>query len=375
MKPKTMILMVVAVGCGLVASYLTRQLIRAQTQTATPAEPMVQVLVAKEKVAPWVTIKDPDKFFKLEEYPERLVPRRAIKDVEQMKNQRLNRAVDANRPVTEEDLLNSEQAGLVAQMKDGERAVAFKVNAESLAGGFVLPGSRVDVICTTRGNDASTRAILQNMLVLAVDTQHQRNNEQSSILGQTVTLAAKPQEAARLALASSIGELRLTLRTPGDNRPLSKVEVKIADLARLPAVDAQERPSDTDPGPVASSASLVPALPALPADEPKEPVKEPVKEVAPAPIPEPVKPAVVKVKKHVLTIFQGATRERAVFTPGEKDEEESNEDDSMARPEARPEPKLTVKPTEPRPLLPPVPGATKPSGTSGGRSTRAGKIQ
>src|SRR4051812_13309019 len=113
MKPKTMILMVVAVGCGLVASYLTRQLIRANGQTSAPAEPTVMVVVAKAKVPQLLQIKEPDKQFALVEYPERLAPKRALTNIERLQDQRLNKAVDIDKPVTEDDLLSKDQSGFV----------------------------------------------------------------------------------------------------------------------------------------------------------------------------------------------------------------------------------------------------------------------
>ncbi len=53
MKPKTMMLMVVAIGCGLAASYMTSKLL-AERNNAQTEEPKVKVLVAKIKVPAWV---------------------------------------------------------------------------------------------------------------------------------------------------------------------------------------------------------------------------------------------------------------------------------------------------------------------------------
>src|SRR5579884_633242 len=119
MKPKTMILMVVAVACGLVASYLTRQLIRAQGQQGQ-AEDTVQILVARQKIGPFVPIKEPDKMFTLVDYPERIAPKKALKDFAQLKDKRLNKFLDADKPITEDDLLTADHAGLEGLMKPGQ---------------------------------------------------------------------------------------------------------------------------------------------------------------------------------------------------------------------------------------------------------------
>ena len=60
MKPKTLILMVVAVGCGLAASYMTSKLLADRRQEA-PVEEKVDVLTAKIKVPQFTVIKEPDK--------------------------------------------------------------------------------------------------------------------------------------------------------------------------------------------------------------------------------------------------------------------------------------------------------------------------
>src|SRR5437870_12752847 len=84
MKPKTMILMVVAVACGLGASYMTSKLLADRNK---PQEtPGVPVLVAKERIPAWLAIKDPEKYFEIKEYPSELAPRRAINDFAQIKD-------------------------------------------------------------------------------------------------------------------------------------------------------------------------------------------------------------------------------------------------------------------------------------------------
>ena len=56
MKPKTMILMILAIVCGLVASYMTSQLIAQNKEE-------VIVLKTKGKMTQWSTIRDPDTQF------------------------------------------------------------------------------------------------------------------------------------------------------------------------------------------------------------------------------------------------------------------------------------------------------------------------
>src|SRR5947209_418121 len=162
MKPKTLVLMVVAVGCGLAASYMTSRLL-AERNKEQPTEAKVKVLVAKQKISPWVPIKEPEKFFVEKEVPESVAPKKALKSFEEVKDQKLCKVVNEESIVTTDDLLNKDQASLAHLMKPGQRAIALKVNAESLAGGFVLPGTHVDVVSTLRGgSEAETKTILQD---------------------------------------------------------------------------------------------------------------------------------------------------------------------------------------------------------------------
>jgi pilus assembly protein CpaB len=302
MKPKTMMLMIVAIGCGLAASYMTSRLL-AERNAAPVEEPKVTILVAKTRVPAWVPIKEPEKYFEEKEIPESVAPRRGLKELSKMKGQRLVQALSEGEYVLEDKLVNVEQAGLVAKLPPGMRAIAIKVNAESLAGGFVLPGYRVDVVATTRGNahDSSSKIILQNMLVLAVDTIASRDNQTSSILGSTVTLAATPEEAQRLSLAAALGELRLTLRTPDDNKIVRLPGAKWEDLGKPMhdgSVNKEEEPT------ALVSAPPVPPLPSLPKDAPPPmTLTEKKPEKAPPP-----------PQTHTMTIVSGDYVQKAVFT-------------------------------------------------------------
>lgn len=230
MKPKTMILMVVAVVCGLAASYMTSRLLA--DKAPPPPANTVTVLVSKQKINAWTPMKKPEDLFVQKEVPEGTYSPKCITDFKDLKNQALKAPLNQDMPVTKDDLLSEQTAGLVAELKNGERAVAIRVNPESLAGGFVLPGSKVDVMYTMKRGDGDSKAqiILQDMLVLAVDMKNTREDGQQSMLGSTATLAAKPDEAGELSLAASLGDLRLLLRSPLDQEHPKYKPVTIADL-------------------------------------------------------------------------------------------------------------------------------------------------
>jgi Flp pilus assembly protein CpaB len=269
-----------------------------------------------------------------------VAPKNALGDIAAVKDQKLNKAVDEGKPVSLDDLVDKDQRGIEDRLQPGQRAIAIKVNPESLAGGLIFPGARVDILCTTRGSDASTSVILQSMLVLAVDAQVDRTSETKALLGQTVTLAATPEEAAKLTLGQSTGELRLMLKSDKDSRPTNHVVARKTDLQKGHSPD----PRHSEPEPVRSTTNPAVPLPALPPDavargeEPK---------------PKPKKP-------HVLIIRTGTSTERHLFHEGEED------DATASSPPARsPEPK------KPEPKKPEPKGPAGKVGESGGKPTRS----
>ncbi len=353
MKPKTMILMVVAVACGLGASYMTSRLLAERGKQTT--EETVMILVAKQKVGAWEPIKDPEKLFEHKPFLANSAPKKGITDFAKLKDQRLNKAVIEGAAVSEEDLLSGEELGLVGKLKPGQRAVSVKVNAESSTAGFVVPGYRVDVMYTTRGNDPHAKIVLQNMLVLAVDAQLQRNPDQPHIVGQTVTLAASGEEAQRLSLAASQGELRLLPKTPGDDTPVRTRRVSLSDLDKDSTPrEKGDRSEETGEGRRPGGLN-VPKFGSLP------PVEEAPK-VVEAPKAEPkVEAPRPRPKRFVMTITQGSKTEKHVFIKGLEDDDDEpsssgNTETTTPAPTAPPAPTPAPKKAEtPAPKLPPSP--------------------
>jgi pilus assembly protein CpaB len=77
----------------------------------------------------------------------------------------------------------------------------------------------VDVLATRRQsqNRATTRTLLQNMKVLAVDQEASPDKDQPALV-RAVTLEMDPSQTARLTQAQREGTLQLTLRNPQDKR-------------------------------------------------------------------------------------------------------------------------------------------------------------
>jgi pilus assembly protein CpaB len=236
MKSKTFVMMFLAIGCGLVAAYLTA---RISARQATPdTQP---VLVAKDKINAGQVIKDPEKVFVLMLYPTGSTPN-AITNLDDLKNKIVNKTVQPGQWLTQDDI--SGNFGI--ELPKGYYAMSVKVDATSGANGFILPKSRVNVVATIRptGMGAGARpkvvTILQDVLVLAVDTNSIRQEDKQAY-GQlsNALLAVKPADSQKLALAQSMGELRLVLRAHDDDTHLP--------LAVLEATDPDSFIGDNSP--------------------------------------------------------------------------------------------------------------------------------
>lgn len=152
-------------------------------------------------------------------YPRESVPAGAFSDIDSVAGQTTKIFLTAREPVTETKL-SSRGGGLSMLVRPGLRASSLEVNQVSGVSGFVLPGDRVDVLCTVdeRGGigNAVTRTILQNAEVLA-SGQKTRQEDNKPITVQAVTILVDPQGAEKLALGLHEGKVHLVLRNPEDS--------------------------------------------------------------------------------------------------------------------------------------------------------------
>ncbi len=317
MRSKTMILLMVAIGCGLVASYMTSRVI-AERGSKDVEEEKVTVLVAKQNLAMGQLIKDPEKYFEEKQFTKGEEPRKAIQSYEQIKDHRLNKPLSAEQFVTPDDLTDRANEGLQGLMQKGMRAVALKVNADSSVGGFVLPHSRIDVVSVIhRDTETFSKIILQNILVLAVDQQQTRPDDKQAVVANTVTVEVTPAQAEALSLATELGSLRLILRSFGDEDKVSTSGVTPKGITTARVSEGPDNGADADSAGSSSGISWPGKLPDLPV---KPPQAQPPQQVAQAPVapPEPQPPP----KTFTMTIFNGEAVTKAVFVES-KDGEQS----------------------------------------------------
>jgi pilus assembly protein CpaB len=162
-------------------------------------------------------------------------------------------------------------SGLPPVIPEGMRALSVRVNEVIGVAGYVLPGSRVDVLATANPTnqqpDITTKLILSNVQVVTAGTRIEQDQEKGKPMQVTVvTLLVYPDQAERLALASTEGKIQLALRNPLDQSAPETPGVKPAIL--LGAVKAPvQRSASTSTrkatGPVTQSAPVAAPLPTV----------------------------------------------------------------------------------------------------------------
>ena len=194
---------------------------------------MIEVAVASKTLK----IGDPvtDANFKWQEWPKDsafagAVTREDRKKVSEIAKGKIRRDMNAGEPLLTASLTAAGKGNiLAAAMEPGMRAMAIKVSAASMVGGFISPGDKVDVILSYQvklsGDEKDSAAgkvdkhasqtILENVNVLAID-QNSRKEDDKAKVGRTVTLEVNSAGAEKLVLASEMGELSLSLRALGD---------------------------------------------------------------------------------------------------------------------------------------------------------------
>lgn len=109
--------------------------------------------------------------------------------------------------------------GLELKIPPGQRAMAVRINDVAGISGLIQPNSRVDVLVTIQEPNTSkqiAKLFMENMRVLSVGTEVQRDAGGKASSATTVTLGVTPEEAERLAVAMNQGAIQLVLRGYGD---------------------------------------------------------------------------------------------------------------------------------------------------------------
>ena len=307
MKPKTLILMVVAVSCGLGASYMTSQLL-AERQQAVPDDAgqvaKVTVLVAKKPLSPGTVFKTPEEDFQPKQFDKGQEPANALTDVNQLRGERLKRPLRIGDYVSKDDLVDKNAAGIGEDLPKGMRAIGLPVNQLVSASGFAsLPGSHVDILWTMRGTTPDTnftKVLLENVKILAADTNERKPEDKNWVIASVVTVALSVEDALLASIAMDTGKISFLLRSSTDDQKVEVIQKSVVDVVRQKAQKEDDGGDIPDsPGGKSGGRGSVDSIPDVPGQERKT-------DAAPA-------VEIERPKTHTLTIHNGGTPIRTRF--------------------------------------------------------------
>jgi pilus assembly protein CpaB len=280
MNGKSLMMLALAVGFGLIAMLLTRQML---AQEPAKVEEVQDVLVAARDLKEEEVLK-PDAV-KVIRMAKSAVPAGAYsapKDVEE----RWIKTVLLEGDVVIEKKLGPKGTppGLVANIPKGMRAFAIDVTEQSGVSGFILPGHHVDVVrYETEQKGQRGETILQNILVLASGQVFTRAEERS-LTNRTVTLALTPEQVDTLVAARAKGQLSLALRGVNDHdvvdRPKPQAAPSEAEDPRWKVAEENRVKLERELADLKASLAAKAAAPApAPAPPPPPPARPPTRHV------------------------------------------------------------------------------------------------
>lgn len=266
MKQRNLVLMVVAVGCGLVAAFLTSQM----SAKPTTVEKVEVIVAAKDLSVGQQLSKDELKtMLKRKSIAKEAVPPDVIETEEEFLEKRLVRTIRAEEMIGKKDLTK----GGVVSIPSGMLMVAMPITLPNAVHGFVLPGSKVDVIASVNlSNNVRVLPILVNMLVLAVDSNTQAPQNAPTVPNlSTVSFAVSSKQALLIQLAKARHcDMTLVLRNQEDKENENDKGYKIEEVVKLLTHgDIKEPGSDVKEGTEPKPKEVAtPAMPTTPAPTP-----------------------------------------------------------------------------------------------------------
>jgi pilus assembly protein CpaB len=257
------------------ASYILYRVISTQFAGAQKA-PSNRVVVATHNLDNGALIKDVD--VKLTDWGGP-VPMGAILKDEDAIGRGVIQPIYENEPILDTRLAaKGAGAGLAATIPPGMRAVAVRVNDIVGVAGFVIPGTKVDLLIAgtpPKGNGGLgdvTKTLMQNVEVLSAGQNITKDAEGKPISVGVVNMLVTPEQAEVLSLASNETRIQLILRNPMDK---DETNTKGTTVSYLYENKNGLAPVGGKPAPVAAKGTKRAAAPPPPPPAPAKAKPEP----------------------------------------------------------------------------------------------------
>ncbi len=245
MKAKSMILILIALGCGLIASIgVSQVMVKKGDGNKQDKIKTQEVLVAMKLI----DIANPldEENVKVEEWPEELVPEGAIGNLEDV-GELVARSRVIKGQVIVNDLLATKDDVAKLDIPSGYRVMAINVAAAEVVEGMVQPGDRVDITGYFRGGNGGniSKTFLHDVQVYSVSGNREKIIDPDGRVkaAKTVALLIKPDQVEKLLFAKRVGSLTLSLRSYDDVEPTQSREgTRLEDILGDPSQTADDEP-------------------------------------------------------------------------------------------------------------------------------------
>ena len=267
MRTKSIILIVIALGCGLVASIGISEVLK-QGPASGPKTETEPILVAALDID--IGTKLDAQNVKIEDWPKGKIPLESLRTLEAAQDHYTSTRLYAGEPILSKKLMDSNDPSATIKIPDGYVVLPVKVELDTVIG-LIQPGDLVDIMVFLRqGPDiprTDTYTILRMVRIFAVNSQTSRTVDEKGheISAKTVSLLVKPKQSEKLTLATELGKIRLALRRPTDE--ISDDELLDKDLPAIfrngNILGVDKKPAKSDQ-PVVTQEPVVASQPVLP---------------------------------------------------------------------------------------------------------------
>jgi len=245
-KSRPWFMLLLALTSGVVAALLALRYLRERTTPLMAAEPKrVNIVLSARSLPVGAVVTERD--VKLMAWPGEALPSGYIRSVKDAVGRGVITPVAENEPLLAAKMSTKDAGGgLPIIIRDGMRAVSVRVDEVIGVAGFVLPGTRVDVMLTLdkgpNRTQAITKTLLQNVQTLAAGQSVTRDKEGKPQTVTVITVLVSPDDAELLALAAKEGRLQLALRNTLDTLAVSTSGARADRLSPSSTSSQNNRP-------------------------------------------------------------------------------------------------------------------------------------
>jgi pilus assembly protein CpaB len=268
MRRRTVLILLLALASGGLAGWSALRLLEQGTNTAvgiTAENTTTKIVVAARDlpVASLVGTED----VKLIEWPGGSVPLGYAQNIADVVGRGVLTPVTINEPLIEAKLADrSGGGGMPIVIEEGMRAVSVRVDGLAQVAGFVIQGTRVDIVLITTppgSGEPIAKTVLQNMPVIAAGQAIQPDPEGKPVVVDILTFHVTPEVGEKLILASTQGRIQMALRNKLDMKEVRTQGARMANVLTGATGGggggtrtAAPRPTPTAPQPEAQAGQL-----------------------------------------------------------------------------------------------------------------------